>query len=76
MQGFLLQVEIAEIIAHEAYQPNAFVDLFDAESLAGEHGGDVDPFAMQTETSTSGDENVAVMAAQAPGVALMSEMAR
>jgi hypothetical protein len=43
---------------HEADDPNAVVDLLDAESLAGQHGGDVDPLAMQAEAPASGDENV------------------
>jgi len=35
LQGFLLQVEVAEIIVHEAGEPNAVIDLLDAESLPG-----------------------------------------
>jgi hypothetical protein len=35
---FLLQVEVSEIMAHEAYEPNAVVDFLDAEFLAGQHG--------------------------------------
>jgi len=31
----------------EADQPNAVIDLLDAEPLAGQHGGDVDLLAMQ-----------------------------
>ena len=61
LQGFLLQVEVAEIIVHEACEPNALVDLLDAGSLASQHGGDADPLAMQAETSASGDENIAVV---------------
>jgi hypothetical protein len=34
----LLQVDIAEIVVHKADDPNAVVDLFDAEALAGEDG--------------------------------------
>ena len=36
---------------HEACEPNALVDLLDAEPLPGEHGGDVDSLAMQAEPS-------------------------
>jgi len=46
LQGFLLQVEVSEIIVHEADKPNAVVDFLDAEFLAGQHGGDVDPLAI------------------------------
>jgi hypothetical protein len=58
---FLLQVEVSEIIVHEADEPNAVVDFLDAEFLASQHGRDVDPLAMQAEASASGDENIAVM---------------
>jgi hypothetical protein len=61
LQGFLLQVEVTEIIVHEAGEPNAVVDFLDAKFLAGQHGGDVDPLAMQAEASLGGDENLAVM---------------
>jgi hypothetical protein len=56
LQGFLLQVEVSQIIMHEADEPNAVVDFLDAESLAGQHGRDVDPLAVQAEPSTCGDE--------------------
>jgi hypothetical protein len=61
LQGFLLQVEVSEIIVHEAGEPNAVVDLLDAEFLAGQYGRDVDPFAMQAEASTGGDKNLAIV---------------
>jgi hypothetical protein len=38
LQGFLLQVEISQIIVHEADEPNAVVDLLDAEFLTSQHG--------------------------------------
>jgi hypothetical protein len=46
---------------HEADEPNAFVDFLDSELLAGQHGRDVDPLAMQAEPTASGDENVAIV---------------
>nr|WP_194295367.1 hypothetical protein [Bradyrhizobium brasilense] len=49
MQGFLLQVEVSQIIVHEADEPNAVIDFLDAELLAGQHGGDVDPLAVQAK---------------------------
>ena len=36
-------------------------DFLDAEFLAGQHGRDVDPLAMQAEPSASGDEEVTVV---------------
>ena len=61
MQGFLLQVEVAEIVVHEAGEPNAVVDFPDAEALAGQHGGDVNPLVVQAEASASRNEYVAVV---------------
>ena len=61
LQGLLLQVEVSEIVMHEADEPNAVVDFLDAELLAGQHGRDVDFLAMQAEPSAGRDENVAVM---------------
>jgi hypothetical protein len=54
LQGFPLQVEISQIIVREADEPNAVVDFLDAELLAGQHGLDVHPFAMQAEAHASG----------------------
>jgi hypothetical protein len=31
LQGLLLQVDVAEIVMHEAYDPDAVVDLLDAD---------------------------------------------
>jgi hypothetical protein len=61
LQGFLLQVEISQIIVHEACEPNAVVDFLDAELLAGQDGRDIDPLAMQAESSAGGDDDVAIM---------------
>ena len=38
LQGPLLELDIAEIVIHEADEPNAVVNLLDAEPLTGEHG--------------------------------------
>ena len=38
LQGFLFEIDEAEIVVHEADDPNTVVDLLDAEALTGEHG--------------------------------------
>jgi hypothetical protein len=38
LQGFLLKVDISEIVVHEADEPSAVVGLLEAELLTGEHG--------------------------------------
>jgi hypothetical protein len=37
LQGFVLQVEVSEIVVHEAGEPNALVDFLDAEPLTPQH---------------------------------------
>jgi hypothetical protein len=37
------------------------VDLLDAELLAGQHGRDVDPLAMQAEAATGGEQKLAIV---------------
>jgi hypothetical protein len=61
LQGFLLQIEVSEIVVAEADEPDAVVDFLDAEPLACQHGGDVDLFAVQADSSAGGDEDVAVV---------------
>jgi hypothetical protein len=45
---------------HEADEPNAVVDFLDTELLSREHGGEVDPLAMQAEAAAGGDDDVAI----------------
>ena len=52
LQGPLLQIDVAEIIIHETNEPNAIVDFLDAEFLAGQHGGDIDPLATGAKETT------------------------
>src|SRR5579883_685232 len=59
LQGFLLQIDEAEIVAHEADDPNSFVDFFYAETLAGQDVGDVDPLAVHADASAMGDHDFA-----------------
>jgi hypothetical protein len=53
LQGSLLQVDVAEIIGDEADEPNALVDFLAAETLSGQHGGDVDLLAVQADAAAS-----------------------
>ena len=38
LQGFLFEIDEAETLVQEAHDPNAVVDLLDAEALTGKHG--------------------------------------
>ena len=55
LQSFFLQIDVAEIVLHEADQPNTFFDLLDTDSLPGEEGAEIDFFAVETDTSALGD---------------------
>ena len=57
----MLQVDIAKIVIEETDEPNTLVDFLDADFLAGEHGGDVDPLAMHPDTAAGGDEDFAIV---------------
>ena len=57
----MLQIDIDQIVMHKADQPNAVVDLLDAEGLAGQDGRDVDLLAAQAEAPARRDENFSVM---------------
>src|SRR5580658_9033847 len=61
LQGPLLQVEVPQIVVHEADEPNAIVNFLDAKPLTSQRGRDVDLLAMQAKPSTGGDEDIAVM---------------
>ena len=36
LQSFLLQIDIAEVVIHEADEPDAIVDFLDTDSLASQ----------------------------------------
>src|SRR3546814_3829887 len=61
LQGSLLQVDVAEIVLHEAYQPNVVVDFLDSEALSGQGGRDVDFLAVHADAPAACDEQVAVV---------------
>ena len=49
LQSSLLQVDIAEIIVHEADEPDALIDLLDAERVTCKDDRDIDLLAMQAD---------------------------
>jgi len=52
LQGSGLQIDIAEIVAHEANDPNPVIGLFDADPLPGECGREVDFLATNADTGS------------------------
>ena len=57
LQSFFLQINIAEIVIHKADQPNAVVDFFDADGLAGKHRREVNSLVAQANASAVGDHD-------------------
>src|SRR4029077_10854358 len=61
LQSFFLQIDIAEIVLHKADQPNAFFDFLDSHRLTREDRAEINFFTMQTDASTAGDVDGAVV---------------
>jgi hypothetical protein len=47
----LLQVDVTEIVMHEAYDPDAVVNLPDAYALTGQYVRDADLLAMHADAT-------------------------
>ncbi len=62
MQCFLFQVDISQIVVHEAYEPNRVVDLLAADDLAGEDLAEIDFPAVATDAPAWGHRDGLVMA--------------
>jgi hypothetical protein len=61
LQGFFLQINIAEIVIHKTNQPDAVVDFLDTDGLTGEGNAEVDFLVIEAETSAAGDHDGAVV---------------
>src|ERR1700756_4530803 len=55
LQGFFLQINIAEIVIHKTDQPDAVVDLLDTDGLARKGDAEVDLLVIEAKTSAVGD---------------------
>ena len=53
--GFV--VEVAEIVVHEADQPNLLADLLDADALAGEDGAEIDLLPIEADAPACGHDD-------------------
>ncbi len=47
-------VEVAEIVVHEADEPNLLADLLDADALAGEDGARIDLLPVEADAPACG----------------------
>src|ERR1700693_3887225 len=61
LQSFFLQIDRAEIVIHKTDQPDAVVNFFDSDRLAGEGYAEVDLLVVQAKTSAAGDDDGAVV---------------
>ena len=57
----LLPVDVAEIVMHEAYDPDALVDLFDPNALTCQDVRQVDLLAVHADAAAGGDQQIAVV---------------
>jgi hypothetical protein len=48
-------VEVAQIIIHEADEPNLLADLLDADELAGKDGAEIDLLTIEADSAACGD---------------------
>jgi len=48
-------VEEPQVVMHEADEPDAVADLFDADGLTGERLAETDLFAIDAESAAAGD---------------------
>ncbi|OWV95276.1 hypothetical protein ATY79_25700 [Rhizobium sp. R693] len=46
---------------HEADEPNTVVDFLDAEFLSGQHGGDIELFAIDADAAAIGHQRIPIM---------------
>jgi len=61
LQNLLLQIDVTEIVVHEADQPNSVVDLFDAHGLNGERSAEVYFLFVNADSSAAGDESCPIV---------------
>jgi hypothetical protein len=56
LQSPFFQIDISEIVIHEADEPDAVVDFLDADLLTSRTSAEIDLFAIQTEPATVGEK--------------------
>jgi len=61
LQCLLFQIDEAEIVVHEADDPDASLDLFDAKFLTGQDVGDADALAVHADSSAGGDGDISIV---------------
>jgi len=61
LQGSLFQINISEVVAHEADEPNPVFDFADADGLSGEGFGKIDFLFCEGRCAATGDDDRAVM---------------
>ncbi|MBV8810665.1 MAG: hypothetical protein JO033_18510 [Acidobacteriaceae bacterium] len=54
---FFLQIDIAEVVIHEADEPDAVINLLDSDCLTGEAGTEINLLAIKTKPSAVGDDD-------------------
>src|SRR5215472_15234913 len=61
LQGFFLQIDIAEIVIHKTDQPNSIFDFLDSNGLTCKRSAEVDLLVVKAKASATGDHDRAVV---------------
>ena len=54
-------IEVAQVVEHEADQPDLVFDLFDADFLTGEDRAEIDFQSVEADSPAAGDDGAAVV---------------
>src|SRR5581483_4797448 len=66
--GFLLLVDVSEVVGHECDDPDSVVDLLQAQPLAGNDGGDSDLLLVRADAAAAAGGDEAAAPARPPAL--------
>lgn len=56
LQSPFLEIDVTEIVVHEAHQPDTVVDFFDTHRLTCERSAEIDFLFVNADSSAAGDQ--------------------
>ena len=61
LQSSLFQIDISQVVTHEADEPDSVLDFADADSLSGEGLGEIDFLSVKADAPATGDQDGAIV---------------
>ena len=61
LQGLFLQIDITEIVVHKSHQPDAIVDLLNADSLTRQRSAEIYFLSENANSPTVGNQSGAIV---------------